>query len=107
MSSLKKSIRKPWPEAVSDGLILPCLDCGAVPRFDYRVADYFWQKYTSADEQRDVLCLPCLDVRCAGLGLANALEEVQWTGTFHTVVLRPLKRVLYSAVSLVARDVTE
>lgn len=25
----------PWPPAVSDGLTLPCADCGAIPPFDY------------------------------------------------------------------------
>ena len=75
-----------WPEAVSDGLTLPCDDCGIVPRFDYRVTDAFWRRW---GRSLGVVCLGCLDTRCAGVGLADALEEIQWTGTKHTVVLRP------------------
>jgi hypothetical protein len=79
-----------WPEAVSDGLALPCSDCGTVPRFDYRVTDQFWRNWVAGDPAyRGVLCLPCLDARCGGRGLSEALMQIQWTGTGHTVVLRP------------------
>lgn len=85
-----------WPDAVSDGLSLPCHDCGELPRFDYRVHDDFWRQCVPGPERTSVVCLPCLDRRCGGVGLADALEEVQWTGTGHTVVLRPGLRHEYA-----------
>jgi hypothetical protein len=84
-----------WPEAVSDGLTLPCGDCGIVPRFDYRVDDDFWEKWVSDQNRRGVICLPCLDKRCGGAGLAEALLEIQWTGTGHTVVCESVQAVEY------------
>ena len=84
-----------WPESVSDGLTLPCVDCGLVPRFDYRVTEEFWRKHVPGPDHLNVVCLPCLDIRCSGVGLAAALIEVQWTGTGHTVVLKPELRHVY------------
>lgn len=85
----KNPDRCPWPDAVSDGLTLRCSDCGERPRFDYRVEDSFWAEHVPGDARLGVVCLPCLDRRCDGVGLADALIEVQWTGTRHTVVLVP------------------
>jgi hypothetical protein len=79
-----------WPSAVSDGLTLACADCGLIPAFDYRVTDAFWGRW--APGELGVVCLPCLDKRSAGAGLSDALIEVQFTGTGHTVVLRPVLR---------------
>lgn len=84
-----------WPAAVSDGLSLACSDCGETPPFDYRVSEEFWTRWVADDARRGVVCLPCLDRRCGGEGLAGALEEVQWTGTGHTVVLHPTARYEY------------
>lgn len=85
-----------WPCAVSDGLTLPCSDCGEVPHFDYRVTDEFWRRWVPEKPARlSVVCLPCLNRRCAGQGLAEALEDVCWTGTGHTVVLSPRRRYEY------------
>jgi hypothetical protein len=84
-----------WPAAVSDGLSLPCSDCGQVPRFDYHVSDEFWRRWVPDDGRLGVVCLPCLDRRCGGIGLATALERVQWTGIGHTVDLSPIRRFEY------------
>lgn len=82
-----------WPDAVSDGLTLRCADCGDQPRFDYRVTQDFWAEHVPEKPARlGVICLPCLDRRCDGIGLADALIEVQWIGTKHTVVLKPALR---------------
>lgn len=79
-----------WPPGISDGLSLRCPDCGTVPRFDYVVTDEFWERWVPDKPDRlGVVCLPCLDRRCGGEGLAEALVFVQWTGTGHTVVLEP------------------
>lgn len=82
-----------WPEAVSDGLELPCANCDLLVSFDYRVTDEFWDIWGVGT---NVLCLPCLDGRCHGEGLADSLIEVQWTGTGHTVVLTPSLRHEYA-----------
>lgn len=85
-----------WPPAVSNGLEMSCADCGDDHiRFDYRVTDEFWRQHVPGAERAGVVCLPCLDQRCEGVGLAEALIEVQWTGTGHTVVLSPGLRYVY------------
>jgi hypothetical protein len=78
-----------WPEAVADSLTLPCADCDQVPSFGFRVSDEFWRRWAQGPARLGVLCLPCLDKRCAGAGLAAAILEVQWHGSGHTVVLTP------------------
>lgn len=88
--------RSAWPAGISDGLSLACSDCGVIPRFDYRVTDEFWREYVPEKPARlSVVCLPCLDRRCGGVGLAAALEFVQWTGTRHTVELTPARAFEY------------
>ena len=86
-----------WPEGISDGVVTPCADCGEVPRFDYGVTDEFWGRHVRGPERTGVVCLPCLDKRCGGNGLAHALLSVQWTGTSHTVVLEPTLIHCYGA----------
>ena len=86
-----------WPEGISDGLTLPCADCGELPRFDYSVTETFWRRWVPESPARlGVVCLPCLDRRSNGVGLADALIRVQWTGTGHTVVLEPGQRYEYA-----------
>ena len=85
-----------WPEAISDGLTMPCADCGGVPRFDYHVTPEFWSRWVTGAERTGVICLPCLDRRSGGAGLAEALVSIQWTGTGHTVLLRPTRRIEYA-----------
>jgi hypothetical protein len=87
--------RADWPEAVSDGVTLACADCGEVPMFDYHVSEGFWRRWVPDDARLGIVCLPCLNGRCAGQGLAEALERIQWTGTGHTVVLHPTARYEY------------
>lgn len=85
-----------WPTAISDGTGVPCSDCGEWPRFDYTVADDFWRQWVPDTPARlSVVCLPCLDRRCRGVGLAAALVRIQWTGTRHTVELLPARRFEY------------
>lgn len=84
-----------WPEGISNGLTLSCSDCNEIPRYDYRVSNEFWQRHVSGKAKLGVICLPCLDLRCGGEGLAWALLEVQWTGTGHTVLLEPTQRHVY------------
>ena len=86
----------PWPEGVSDGVGMPCSDCGETPHFDYGVDDDFWRLHVPEKPARlSVVCLPCLDRRCGGEGLAEALRFVHWTGTGHTVDLRPARSFIY------------
>ena len=89
-----------WPAGVSDGLTLACHDCGEVPRFDYGVTDDFWCQYVPRNDpaHRSVVCLPCLELRCGGVGLAEALVKVQWTGRGHTVVMRPIALYAYGHI---------
>lgn len=86
-----------WPEAVSDGLSLACHDCGESPRFDYHVSAEFWRQWVPDSARLGVVCLPCLDRRSGGVGLVEALEQVDWLGTGHTIRLTPLRRIDYSA----------
>jgi len=85
-----------WPETISDGLSSACTDCGEVPRFDYRVTEEFWRRWVPDGARIGVVCLPCLDRRCDGEGLVEAIEHVDWTGTNHTIRLAPARRIAYS-----------
>lgn len=92
---MRDSDRNHWPPAVSDGLTLPCVDCGEVPDFDYHVSDEFWRTWVKPPDRTSVVCLPCLDDRCNGVGLAEALKGVQFTGDGHTVILKPESAWIY------------
>lgn len=48
-----------WPEAVSDGLTLPCGVCGVVPVIDYHVSDEAWKVVPNA-LSLGVVCIECL-----------------------------------------------
>lgn len=84
-----------WPEAVSDGLTLPCSRCTKIPQFDYRVTDDFWVNFVPEIWQRGVVCLPCLGETTPNKKLAESIIEVQWTRTGLTVILQPIRAILY------------
>lgn len=85
----------PWPIAVSDGVLLACVDCGHVPSFDYHVTDAFWREHVRDEGRLGVVCLPCLGRRCDGVGLAEAIEFVQWVGPGVTVEMVPTRAFTY------------
>lgn len=87
-----------WPDAICDGLSLPCQLCGLIPDFDYRVTDWLWREVVTDNLKRGVICLPCLDViaTASGLNVNNHLEEVQFTGRGKTVVLKPTAVYYYT-----------
>lgn len=89
--------RGAWPEAISDGLTLPCGLCGCAPKFDFRVSEECWKAVAPDHLRLGVICLPCLDKEAVanGLDVAAALIEVQFTGAGKTVVLRPTRIVRY------------
>lgn len=75
-----------WPAAVSDGLTLPCGQCGRVPRIDYQVTDDEWRRVIPAFHRLGVVCLDCflnLD------GDPLSVVEIQVVGTGVTVVTTP------------------
>jgi hypothetical protein len=82
----------PWPEAISDGLTLPCADCGQVPWLDFRVVDESWLRNVSGPERRGVLCLKCYLDR--GGSLAD-VEDIQITGDGETLVAEPRIRYVF------------
>ena len=52
-----------WPEAITDGLTLPCSICHNYTNIDYGVSDEFWRKVThgmGSDVRLGVVCLDCL-----------------------------------------------
>lgn len=87
-----------WPEAVSDGLVSACQGCGEVPNFDYHITDDKWRELVPGIERLGVICLPCLDRISAakGIDFADALEDVQFTGTGQTIIMRPTRIVDYA-----------
>lgn len=87
-----------WPEAISNGLALPCSLCGQKPSFDYGVHDEIWGRIAPAEHRLSVICLPCLDSLGAeaGISVGSHLIEVQFTGRGHTTVLRPAKSYFYT-----------
>jgi hypothetical protein len=82
---------KDWPGAVSDGLTLPCSQCGAVPNFDYVVNDVFWRKVVPESDRLMVTCLPCLDALATAKGLSvyKHLRQIQFVGKLETISLVP------------------
>lgn len=80
-----------WPEAVSDGLTIPCQVCGILPKFDYLVEDDLWRSVAPKEYLRSVICLPCLDriASAKGIDVSAGLLEVQFTGIGKTVILKP------------------
>ena len=85
-----------WPEAISDGLTLPCHDCGQHQVVDYTISDEAWARAVpELDARRSVVCLSCLIVR-AGKGILKHIERVQIIGVGETLVLRPDHRYIYA-----------
>jgi hypothetical protein len=82
----------PWPEAISDGLTLPCSDCGQVPWLDFRIVDEAWLRNVPGPEQRGVLCLKCYLDR--GGSLAD-VEDVQIVGDGETLIAEPRTRYIW------------
>ena len=80
-----------WPGGVSDGLVLPCVVCEEIPRFDYTVSDHTWLAIVPPRHRHDVVCLPCFDRLAvkASIPIAHDIQRVQFTGTGYTVVLEP------------------
>lgn len=91
-SEIQRISRDDWPVAISDGLSIPCHDCDEIPQFDFNVTDEFWNRHVTGRERYGVVCLPCLDRRCAGVGLAAAIRFIQFVGTGLTVELLPARR---------------
>lgn len=85
-----------WPEGISDGLTIKCADCGEIPKLDYSVRYDFWNKWVpKTAENLGVVCLECLDKRCNGEGLAEALISLQFVGINHTTLLMPIEDYKY------------
>lgn len=82
-----------WPEAISDGLILPCGMCGKVPSFDYLVADTAWKTIVPEGMRLGVVCLPCFDRLAVeqGMHTSDVLRHVHFTGVSETIVLNPIE----------------
>lgn len=80
-----------WPVAISDGLTLPCGNCGEIPKFDYHVTDEYWAQVVGEEDRLGVICLPCLAERCDGIDLAAHLEFVQFVGPGVTIELKPTR----------------
>lgn len=80
-----------WPEGISDGLTLPCAQCGIVPVVDYIVDDDFWQRVVPAYWRLGVVCLSCLSQLAATqeLTVGEHLVFVQLTEIGTTCVLVP------------------
>lgn len=77
-----------WPEGVSDGLALPCSECGVAPQFDWKCDDHLWREIVPKEVSRDVICLPCF-ARMAETHDADAaicLRQIQFIGPGYTVV---------------------
>ena len=86
-----------WPEAISDGLILPCQLCGTVPHLDYLVDDEFWTSVVPPSISRGVVCLSCLDrlASDSGMDVAEHLKSIQFTGIGKTIVMLPDRAYYY------------
>lgn len=88
-----------WPDAISDGLTLPCHYCNVVPAVDYRVTDEAWADVFGDYEARlGVVCIDCF----AGLldvPLASVLIELQVAHGGETMLMRPEVTYQYDALA--------
>ncbi len=89
-----------WEPGISDGLTLPCGECGHVPSFDYNVDHETWKLVAGDHPHRlGVICLPCFDKLAVDIGydISTHLERVQFTGIGKTIVLKPSRLFQYEA----------
>jgi len=88
-----------WPDGISDGLVLPCSDCGKKTNFDYKVTDELWNRVVPVDKKHDVICLDCFDkrVKKRGMLLFPHLLEIQYTAKGETIILKPKMDFVYKS----------
>lgn len=84
---------KEWPEAVSDGLTIPCMRCGGIPAVDYFVDDDFWREVAAPHERKNVVCLECLCRDHAGVAKHLRRLQVVDKNDKVTSVLVPATRI--------------
>ena len=77
----------PWPEAVSDGLTLPCGVCGTVPVIDYHIPDNIWKKIVPKKLKLGVICLNCLVNMDPDV--VSSIENIFVCGGGRTILLKP------------------
>lgn len=87
----KINIEDKWPEAVCDGLCLPCKCCGNKTMYDYTVTEKFWKEVVPKKYKKWVVCLPCLDKIATekGRNFGEHLIRVQFTGIKKTIIMEP------------------
>lgn len=92
-----------WPEGVSDGLVLPCSDCGTAPWLDYHVPDDEWARVVPKDDEahRSVLCLGCFMER--GGRLATLVSADAINRHVETLRMRPERRWVWRGYYLASR----
>lgn len=81
-----------WPEGISDGLILPCHQCGITPSLDYQVSDKAWEQVVPKSQRLGVVCLQCF--LTLG-GQPSDIKQIQVVGHGQTLVLVPIERYNY------------
>lgn len=91
----------PWPEAISDGLTLPCSYCLRVPDVDWRTTDEEWARVVPRQYRLGVVCLACFVSMGGDPRLVFEIQVVVPGVTFacnpHLVVLwesRPEKKTI-------------
>ena len=75
-----------WPDAVTDGLTLPCGVCDRFVAVDYRVSDDEWDRVISDEYRLGVVCFECF---ISYGGDPSTLIEAQFVGNGMTAVMAP------------------
>lgn len=77
-----------WPPAVTDGLSLPCSDCGHLPTVCYGATDEEWARVVPRGDPAHlaVVCLGCFVKRG---GDVTRVEELQVVGGGVTALFHP------------------
>lgn len=98
-----------WPEAISDGLTLPCSICDHLPKFDYLVEGDLWHEVVPEEFKRGVICLGCLDKLASekGWDIASYLSRIHFTGIGKTIVLHPDRVYYYKGESTEGKTARE
>jgi hypothetical protein len=102
MKTISVNNNDKWPEAISDGLTLPCQKCGEIPIFDYVVDDKLWNRLVPKKQRKGVLCISCLDKMAfiKKINIADYLIEIQFIGKHKTIRLIPSECYCYKLKSV-------
>ncbi len=87
-----------WPPGVSDGLTLPCSNCGKFTNIDFRATPESWSYVTEfIGDKTSVICLDCFTeaLNRSDRNPAECIVEIQIIGKGSTLVFRKPELIIW------------